>query len=76
MEQDMNRFLGEEPVGKLMKKYVKTGSTGGNGTEIKSGLADTDLIAFPYGYNVEIGAPTKEVTALQGMDTFDMYGIG
>lgn len=21
MEQDMNRFLGEEPVGKLMKKY-------------------------------------------------------
>ena len=62
--------------GKLMKKYVKTGSTGWNGTEIKSGLADTDLIAFPYGYNVEIGAPTKEVTALQGMDTFDMYGIG
>ena len=54
----------------LMKKYVKTGSTGWNGTEIKSGLADTDLIAFPYGYNVAEGWPVKEVDSLSGMDTY------
>ena len=46
---------------KLEKRYVTVGkSLWGSYTEIRSGLSETDYIAFPYGKNVKEGAPTVE----------------
>ena len=54
--------------GLLEKRYVTTGKAlWGSYTEILSGLSETDLIAFPYGKNVEDGAQT-----VQG-DMSDLY---
>lgn len=47
--------------GFLEKRYVTTGKAlWGSYTEILSGLSETDLIAFPYGKNVQEGARTVE----------------
>lgn len=59
--------LGED--GLLEKRPVTVGkSLWGSYTEILSGLAETDMIAFPYGKNVVPGAP-----AVEG-DLSDLYG--
>lgn len=59
--------LGED--GLLEKRPVIVGkSLWGSYTEILSGLAETDMIAFPYGKNVVPGAP-----AVEG-DLSDLYG--
>lgn len=51
--------------GKLKKQYVETGKTVyGSAVEIKSGLSDTDLIAFPYGKDAVEGATVTESTDL------------
>lgn len=47
--------------GKLEKRTVTVGkSLWGSYTEIKSGLEETDYLAFPYGKNVKPGADTQE----------------
>ena len=47
--------------GKLEKRYVTTGkSLWGSYTEILEGLTAEDLVAFPYGKNVKVGAVTRE----------------
>ena len=47
--------------GLLEKRYVTTGkSLWGSYTEILEGLGEEDLIAFPYGKTVKIGAETVE----------------
>ena len=47
--------------GRLKKQYVQTGKTVyGSAIEIKSGLSNDDLIAFPYGKDVVEGAKTTE----------------
>ena len=47
--------------GRLKKQYVVTGKTVyGSAIEIKSGLVDEDLIAFPYGKDVVEGAKVTE----------------
>ena len=47
--------------GRLKKQYVQTGKTVyGSAVEIKSGLTNDDLIAFPYGKDVVEGAKTTE----------------
>ena len=49
--------------GKLKKQYVVTGKTVyGSAVEIKSGLTDADLIAFPYGKDAVEGAAVSEST--------------
>lgn len=49
--------------GLLKKQYVVTGKTiYGSAVEIKSGLSETDLIAFPYGKNAVEGATVTEET--------------
>lgn len=49
--------------GLLKKQYVITGKTVyGSAVEIKSGLLETDLIAFPYGKNAVEGAMVTEET--------------
>lgn len=49
--------------GLLKKQYVITGKTiYGSAVEIKSGLSETDLIAFPYGKNAVEGATVTEET--------------
>ena len=59
--------LGED--GLLEKRPVTVGkSLWGSYTEILSGLAETDMIAFPYGKNVVPGATTVEG------DLSDLYG--
>ena len=45
----------------LKKQYVVTGRTVyGSAVEIKSGLTEEDMIAFPYGKDVVEGALTTE----------------
>ena len=47
--------------GRLKKQYVETGRTVyGSAIEIKSGLSEEDLIAFPYGKDVVEGAITTQ----------------
>ena len=47
--------------GRLKKQYVVTGKTVyGSAIEVKSGITDEDMIAFPYGKNVVEGAKTVE----------------
>ena len=47
--------------GRLKKQYVVTGRTVyGSAVEIKSGLSEEDLIAFPYGKDVVEGALTTQ----------------
>ena len=47
--------------GRLKKQYVETGRTVyGSAIEIKSGLSEDDLIAFPYGKDVVEGAITTQ----------------
>lgn len=47
--------------GRLKKQYVVTGRTVyGSAVEIKSGLSEDDLIAFPYGKDVVEGAFTTQ----------------
>lgn len=49
--------------GKLEKRTVVTGKNMyGSYTQIKEGLNDTDLIAFPYGKNVRSGSQTTEAS--------------
>lgn len=59
--QDGEKYVykvGED--GRLQKQVVSTGRTlYGDYIEIKSGLTQEDLIAFPYGKNVKTGAPVK-----------------
>ena len=51
--------------GKLKKQYVELGQEYyGIVTEIRSGLEESDLIAFPYGDDVAEGADTVEVDSL------------
>lgn len=48
---------------KLKKQYVVTGRTVyGSAVEIKSGLLETDRIAFPYGKNAVEGAAVEEAS--------------
>ena len=55
--------------GTLEKRYVTTGkSLWGNYTEIRAGITEEDLIAFPYGKQVKPGAK-----AVEG-DMGDLYG--
>ena len=55
--------------GKLEQRFVVTGkSLWGSYTEIREGLKEEDLIAFPYGKNVKPGA-----TVTEG-DLSDIYG--
>ena len=47
--------------GRLKKRYIVTGKTVyGSAIEVKSGITDEDLIAFPYGKNVVEGAKTVQ----------------
>ena len=48
--------------GRLKKQYVITGKTiyDGSAIEIKAGLSETDMIAFPYGDGAVEGAQTTE----------------
>ncbi len=49
--------------GRLKKQYIVTGKTVyGSAIEVKSGITDEDLIAFPYGKDVVEGAKTKEAS--------------
>ena len=49
--------------GKLEKRYVTTGKdVWGYYTEIKSGLSEGEMVAFPYGQHVREGAPTQEAS--------------
>lgn len=49
--------------GKLEKRYVSTGKdVWGNYTEIKNGLSEGEMVAFPYGQHVREGAPTQEAS--------------
>lgn len=49
--------------GRLKKQYVVTGKTiYGSAIEIKSGLTEEDMIAFPYGKDVVEGAKTVEAS--------------
>lgn len=49
--------------GRLKKQYVVTGRTiYGSAIEIKSGLTEEDLIAFPYGKNAVEGAAVEEAS--------------
>ena len=57
--------------GLLKQAYVKTGQDMyGMYTQIRSGLTENDLIAFPYGRAVKEGAQTKEVDTLSGMENY------
>lgn len=48
--------------GLLEKRVVQIGENDGYMTQILSGLSETDLLAFPYGNEVQEGAPTVEGT--------------
>lgn len=49
--------------GRLKKQYVTTGRTVyGSAVEIKAGLSEEDLIAFPYGKNAVEGANVTETS--------------
>ena len=49
--------------GKLEKRYVSTGKdVWGNYMEIKNGLSEGEMVAFPYGQHVREGAPTQEAS--------------
>ena len=55
--------------GRLEKRFVTTGKAlWGSYMEIRGGLTEEDLVAFPYGKNVKVGAATQ-----QG-DMSDLYG--
>lgn len=54
-------FIADEK-GRLKKQVIEAGATMyGYYQEVKSGLANEDLIAFPYGKNVKEGVKTEEV---------------
>lgn len=57
--------------GLLEKREIQTGATVDNGssTKVLSGLTLTDYIAFPYGSDLEAGAPTEEA------DVSELYAI-
>lgn len=49
--------------GLLEKRYIQVGADlWGSYTEVRSGLTAEDFIAFPYGKDVQDGAPTQEGT--------------
>jgi len=49
--------------GRLKKQYIVTGKTVyGSAIEVKSGITDEDLIAFPYGKDVVEGAKAVEAS--------------
>ena len=61
-----NYVLVDDGNGKLEKRQVVTGaSVDGAATEIIAGLKPDDLIAFPYGKNVKVGAKTETVETLE-----------
>ena len=54
------KYVMKDVDGKLVKAYIKTGKVYFNmSTEVLSGLADTDYIAFPYGDGAIEGTRTK-----------------
>ncbi len=54
------KYVMKDVDGKLVKTYIKTGKVYFNmSTEVLSGLADTDYIAFPYGDGAIEGTRTK-----------------
>ena len=54
--------------GLLEKRYLEVGANNWGVITIKSGLAQNDYIAFPYGKGVEEGAKTVEVDYLTAVD--------
>jgi len=48
--------------GTLEKRIVQLGENDGYMSQVRSGLAQTDFLAFPYGKEVKQGAPTVEGT--------------
>ena len=54
--------------GLLEKRYLEIGANNWGSVTIKSGLRQTDYIAFPYGKGVEEGAPTVEVNYLSAVE--------
>ena len=64
------KYVMKDVDGKLVKTYIKTGKVYFNmSTEVLSGLADTDYIAFPYGDGAIEGTRTKI-----DMDDNTMFG--
>ena len=56
--------------GKLQKQYIVTGrNPDGYAYEVLSGLGWDDYVAFPYGSDIEEGAPVEETSE-------DEYGVG
>lgn len=54
------KYVMKDVDGKLVKTYIKTGKVYFNmSTEVLSGIADTDYIAFPYGDGAIEGTRTK-----------------
>ena len=54
------KYVMKDVDGKLVKTYIKTGKVYFNmSTEVLSGLADTDYIAFPYGDGAIEGTRTQ-----------------
>ena len=61
-EDGKSYVLKQGEDGTLVKQYVKTGkSLWGSYIEIKAGLSESDLIAFPYGKTGKEGIATTEV---------------
>ena len=55
--------------GRLEKRFVTTGKAlWGSYMEILGGLTEEDMVAFPYGKNVKVGAVTQKG------DMSDLYG--
>ncbi len=57
--------------GLLERRYLEVGANNWGVIDVKSGLAQNDLIAFPYGDGVEEGAKTVEVESLTAVDGED-----
>ena len=49
-------YVFKSEAGKLVKQFVRTGKNSYGYIEIKRGLTEDDMIAFPYGKNVKEGA--------------------
>ncbi|MCI5723912.1 MAG: hypothetical protein MR283_07955 [Erysipelotrichaceae bacterium] len=66
-EDHGKKYVMKDVDGQLVKTYVTTGRVlYGMATEIKSGLSENDLIAFPYGDGAIEGARTTIDTEMNG----------
>lgn len=66
-EDHGKKYVMKDVEGQLVKTYVTTGRVlYGMATEIKSGLSENDLIAFPYGDGAIEGARTTIDTEMNG----------